>query len=249
MCKGQRWEEQVLLKHSLWLQDELGLEWGPRVFRGEAAGVAKEGWVCPAGVGNPQVSRQGKGQEPEDSSPQPRRSEKGPRRVRAGSCGPMCWAGCWGEGGPHGVGLRVGEDWVGLQHNPSLSSTCSFGVLLWELLTGEVPYREIDALAVAYGVAMNKLTLPIPSTCPEPFARLLEGEPGPHGEGGLSFGSRGSVLSPSHLPNTCGRGSEGEGAGTPWALPHSPLLPPNLPADQSSEGSSQGPLARGFLPT
>lgn len=52
----------------------------------------------------------------------------------------------------------------------------SFGVLLWELLTGEVPYREIDALAVAYGVAMNKLTLPIPSTCPEPFAQLLEGE-------------------------------------------------------------------------
>lgn len=52
----------------------------------------------------------------------------------------------------------------------------SFGVLLWELLTGEVPYREIDALAVAYGVAMNKLTLPIPSTCPEPFAQLLGGK-------------------------------------------------------------------------
>lgn len=52
----------------------------------------------------------------------------------------------------------------------------SFGVLLWELLTGEVPYREIDALAVAYGVAMNKLTLPIPSTCPEPFAQLLAGK-------------------------------------------------------------------------
>lgn len=49
-------------------------------------------------------------------------------------------------------------------------------MLLWELLTGEVPYREIDALAVAYGVAMNKLTLPIPSTCPEAFAQLLEGE-------------------------------------------------------------------------
>ncbi|XP_066560129.1 mitogen-activated protein kinase kinase kinase 10 [Amia ocellicauda] len=54
------------------------------------------------------------------------------------------------------------------------SDVWSFGVLLWELLTGEVPYREIDALAVAYGVAMNKLTLPIPSTCPEPFVRLLE---------------------------------------------------------------------------
>lgn len=56
------------------------------------------------------------------------------------------------------------------------SSNHSFGVLLWELLTGEVPYREIDALAVAYGVAMNKLTLPIPSTCPEPFAQLLSGK-------------------------------------------------------------------------
>ena len=57
-----------------------------------------------------------------------------------------------------------------------LSLSHSFGVLLWELLTGEVPYREIDALAVAYGVAMNKLTLPIPSTCPEPFAQLLGGK-------------------------------------------------------------------------
>lgn len=51
----------------------------------------------------------------------------------------------------------------------------SYGVLLWELLTGEVPYRGIDGLAVAYGVAVNKLTLPIPSTCPEPFAKLMKG--------------------------------------------------------------------------
>ncbi|XP_030622288.1 mitogen-activated protein kinase kinase kinase 10 [Chanos chanos] len=62
------------------------------------------------------------------------------------------------------------------------SDVWSFGVLLWELLTGEVPYREIDALAVAYGVAMNKLTLPIPSTCPEAFAQLLTEcwSPNPH---------------------------------------------------------------------
>lgn len=49
-------------------------------------------------------------------------------------------------------------------------------MLLWELLTGEVPFRGIDGLAVAYGVAMNKLALPVPSTCPEPFARLMEGK-------------------------------------------------------------------------
>jgi hypothetical protein len=48
--------------------------------------------------------------------------------------------------------------------------------LLWELLTGQVPYRDVEALAVAYGVAMNRLVLPIPSTCPEIFQVLMNGK-------------------------------------------------------------------------
>lgn len=57
------------------------------------------------------------------------------------------------------------------------SDVWSYGVLLWELLTGETPYKGIDTLAVAYGVAVNKLTLPIPSTCPTPWRALMEGKP------------------------------------------------------------------------
>ena len=38
--------------------------------------------------------------------------------------------------------------------------------MMWELLTGEVPYKGIDDVAIAYGVATNKYSLHIPSTCP-----------------------------------------------------------------------------------
>lgn len=69
-------------------------------------------------------------------------------------------------------GLKTNKS--SLEIYPHFSSS-SYGVLLWELLTGEAPYKGIDGLAVAYGVAVNKLTLPIPSTCPEPFAQLMAG--------------------------------------------------------------------------
>jgi len=55
------------------------------------------------------------------------------------------------------------------------SDVWSYGIVLWELLTGETPYKGINDMAIAYGVAMNKLNLHIPTTCPEDWRCLMEG--------------------------------------------------------------------------
>ncbi|KAG8201444.1 hypothetical protein JTE90_024314 [Oedothorax gibbosus] len=50
----------------------------------------------------------------------------------------------------------------------------SFGVVLWELLTCETPYKGVDSSAVIWGVGSNSLHLPVPSTCPDGFKLLLK---------------------------------------------------------------------------
>ncbi|CAH2306055.1 mitogen-activated kinase kinase kinase 13 [Pelobates cultripes] len=50
----------------------------------------------------------------------------------------------------------------------------SFGVLLWELLTGEIPYKDVDSSAIIWGVGSNSLHLPVPSTCPDGFKLLMK---------------------------------------------------------------------------
>uniref|UniRef100_A0A4W3JF33 Mitogen-activated protein kinase kinase kinase n=1 Tax=Callorhinchus milii TaxID=7868 RepID=A0A4W3JF33_CALMI len=50
----------------------------------------------------------------------------------------------------------------------------SFGVVLWELLTGEIPYKDVDSSAIIWGVGSNSLHLPVPSGCPDGFKLLLK---------------------------------------------------------------------------
>ncbi|GFN89589.1 mitogen-activated protein kinase kinase kinase [Plakobranchus ocellatus] len=49
----------------------------------------------------------------------------------------------------------------------------SYGVVLWELLTAEVPYKDVDSSAIIWGVGSNSLHLPVPATCPDGFKLLM----------------------------------------------------------------------------
>jgi tRNA A-37 threonylcarbamoyl transferase component Bud32 len=51
----------------------------------------------------------------------------------------------------------------------------SYGVVMWELLTGEKPYGNLNPFVVAYGVGRGTLSLPIPDGCPESFQKLMSG--------------------------------------------------------------------------
>lgn len=50
----------------------------------------------------------------------------------------------------------------------------SYGIVLWELLTCEIPYRDVDSSAIIWGVGNNNLHLPIPTSCPEGLALLIK---------------------------------------------------------------------------
>jgi serine/threonine protein kinase len=53
------------------------------------------------------------------------------------------------------------------------SDAWSFGVLLWEMVTGRVPWEEEEALQVAMRVGKEGHTLPVPPGCDEVLAELM----------------------------------------------------------------------------
>lgn len=50
----------------------------------------------------------------------------------------------------------------------------SYGVVLWELMICETPYREVNSSAILWGVGSNSLHLPIPSSCPDGLRLLIK---------------------------------------------------------------------------
>lgn len=51
----------------------------------------------------------------------------------------------------------------------------SYGVVLWEVLTGDEPYKNLDSSAVVWAVGNNSFRLPIPFSFPDGFSRILNG--------------------------------------------------------------------------
>lgn len=49
----------------------------------------------------------------------------------------------------------------------------SFGVVIWEIFTGQCPYDGMSQIQVALGVLNHDLRPPIPRSCPRFFARLI----------------------------------------------------------------------------
>ncbi|XP_038979185.1 mitogen-activated protein kinase kinase kinase 12-like [Phoenix dactylifera] len=50
----------------------------------------------------------------------------------------------------------------------------SFGIVMWEILTGEEPYANMHYGAIIGGIVNNTLRPPVPANCDPEWRRLME---------------------------------------------------------------------------
>uniref|UniRef100_A0A8C1S1A9 Sterile alpha motif and leucine zipper containing kinase AZK n=1 Tax=Cyprinus carpio TaxID=7962 RepID=A0A8C1S1A9_CYPCA len=90
------------------------------------------------------------------------------------------------------------------------SETCdtySYGVVLWEMLTREIPFKGLEGLQVAWLVVEKSERLTIPSSCPDSFACLMRScwltDPKDRPLFKHILSTLESMWSDSHLPEEC----------------------------------------------
>uniref|UniRef100_A0A671Q0U3 Sterile alpha motif and leucine zipper containing kinase AZK n=1 Tax=Sinocyclocheilus anshuiensis TaxID=1608454 RepID=A0A671Q0U3_9TELE len=91
-----------------------------------------------------------------------------------------------------------------------VSETCdtySYGVVLWEMLTREVPFKGLEGLQVAWLVVEKSERLTLPSSCPASFACLMRScwltEPKDRPLFKHILSTLESMWNDSHLPDEC----------------------------------------------
>ncbi|XP_075504321.1 RAF-like serine/threonine-protein kinase 24 [Primulina tabacum] len=75
--------------------------------------------------------------------------------------------------GPSMDGTRTVE-W---KHHPRVSEKVdvfSFGISLWEILTGEEPYSNMHCGAIIVGIVKDALRAPVPEKCDPDWQKLME---------------------------------------------------------------------------
>ena len=62
-----------------------------------------------------------------------------------------------------------------VEHRPysEKADVYSFGIVVWEMLTGLIPYSDMTPLQAAVGVVQKGLRPPLPKTCPPPLADIM----------------------------------------------------------------------------